>query len=102
MDSKLVMLIIVGVLSLPGGLFMAALMSEPRARFASIIGGIVGAVVVAAGVYYFVTKAHVDVDMLSYSLGSFFACSMGVFAGALIANWAIGLSSRGPVTTGEY
>lgn len=102
MDSKLVLLIVVGVLSLPGGLFMSALMSEPRARFASLLGGIIGAAVVGAGIYYFVTKAHVNVDMLSYGLGSFFGCSMGVFAGALIANWAVGLGSRGPITTSGY
>ena len=101
-DSKLVLLIIVGVLSLPGGLFAAFLMSEPRARFASFIGGIIGAAVVGAGIYYFVNKGHVGVDMLSYGLGSFFGCSMGVFAGALIANWAVGLGSRGPVASGEY
>lgn len=101
MDSKLVLLIVVGVLSLPGGLFMAALMSEPRARFASLIGGIIGAAVVAVGIYYFVSKAHVDVDMLSYGLGSFFGCSMGVFGGALLANWAVGLGGQSSVTS-EY
>lgn len=102
MDSKLVLLIVVGVLSLPGGLFMAVLMSEPRARFASFIGGVIGAAVAAVGIYYFVMKAHVDVDMLSYGLGSFFGCSMGVLGGALIANWAAGLGNRGPVASSEY
>ncbi|HEX6820228.1 MAG TPA: hypothetical protein VF120_17765 [Ktedonobacterales bacterium] len=101
MTQKLVLLIVVAVLSLPGGLFMAALMSEPRARFASMLGGIIGAAAVGAGIFYFITKAHVYIDMLSYGLGSFFACSMGVFAGALIANWAVGLGNRGPATS-EY
>lgn len=102
MTQKLVLLIVMAVLSLPGGLFMAALMSEPRARIASILGGIVGAAVVGVGIFYFISKAHVYVDLLSYDLGSFFACSMGVFAGALLANWAVGLGSRGAATTSEY
>jgi len=101
-DSNLILVIIAAILSLPGGLFMAELMSQARARWAALIGGIIGAAVVAAGIYFFVSITHPSLDGLSYFLGSFFACSMGVFAGALLANFLVGLGSRGPVTPAEY
>ncbi len=102
MDSNLILVIIAAVLSLPGGLFMAGLMSPARARWAALLGGLIGAVVVGAGIYFFVTSAHPSLDGLSYFLGSLFACSMGVLAGALVANFLVGLGSRGPVSPAEY
>jgi hypothetical protein len=101
-DSNLILVIIAAVLSLPGGLFMAELMSQARARWAALIGGIIGAAVIAAGIYFFVSTTRPSLDGLSYFLGSFFSCSMGVFAGALLANFLVGLGSRGPVTPAEY
>ena len=35
-----------------------------------------------------------NIDGLSYTIGCFFACSMGVFTGALLANWLVGLGRR--------
>lgn len=103
MNINLVLLIIATVLSLPGGLFMAFLMSEPRARWLSLLGGIIGAFVVAAGIYFFVTQAKVSIDGLSYALGSFFAASMGVFGGALLVNFLVGLASHSSdVASQEY
>ena len=103
MNSNLVLLIIATVLSLPGGLFMSFLMSEPRAKWLSLLGGILGAVVVAAGIYFFITQANISVDALSYGLGCFFATSIGVFTGALLVNFLVGLSMRGSdVSTQEY
>ena len=95
MNLNLVLLIIATVLSLPGGLFMAFFMSEPRAKALSLLGGIIGAFVVAAGIYFFVTQDKVSIDGLSYGLGAFFAASMGVFAGALLVNFLVGVASRG-------
>ncbi len=95
MNFNLVLLIIATVLALPGGLFMSFLMSEPRAKWLSLLGGILGALIVAAGIYFFVTQANISIDGLSYALGTFFAASMGVFAGALLINFLVGLASRG-------
>lgn len=94
MSTNLVLLIIAAVLSLPGGLFMAYIMSLAKARWAALLGGIVGAAVIAAGVYFFVTTGNLSIDGLSYFLGAFFACSMGVFMGALIANFLLGSDRR--------
>lgn len=103
MSFNLVLLIIAAILSLPGGLFMAFIMSEPRARALSLVGGVIGAALVAAGIYYFINASKVSIDGLSYGLGSFFACSMGVFAGALLVNFLTGLSGRSrDMTTVEY
>jgi len=93
MSQNLMLLIIAAVLSLPGGLFMAYIMSMARARWAALLGGVIGAAVIGAGVYFFVETGHVSIDGLSYFLGSFFACSMGVFAGALVANFLVGSGS---------
>jgi hypothetical protein len=94
---------IAAVLSLPGGLFLAFAMSQPRARLLSLLGGIVGAVVVAAAVYDYITAGKVRVDAISYFLGTFFACSMGVLTGALVVNFLVGLAGRGPrMTSPEY
>jgi len=101
--DTLVWLIIAVVLSLPGGLFLASAMSQPRARLLSLLGGIVGAVAVGAAIYGYIKAANVRVDALSYFLGAFFACSMGVLAGALVVNFLVGLTSRGPrLTSPEY
>lgn len=103
MNLNLVLLIIATVLALPGGLFMSFLMSEPRAKWLSLIGGIIGAFVVAAGIYFYVTQANPSLDGLSYALGTFFAASMGVFAGALLVNFLVGLATRGSeVAAQEY
>ena len=101
--DTLIWLAIAAVLSLPGGLFLSFAMSQPRARLLSLLGGVVGAVLVAAAIYGYITAAKVRVDALSYFLGAFFACSMGVLAGALVVNFLVGLAARGPrLTSSEY
>jgi hypothetical protein len=95
MTLEQILLIVAVVLSLPGGLFVAYLMSEPRARWASIFGGIIGGVVVALAVYFFVVTANVGIDALSYTFGVFFAASIGVALGALVMNFLVGLVARG-------
>lgn len=96
MTLEQIWLIVAVVLSLPGGLFVAFLMSEPRARWASVLGGIIGGVVTGIAVYFFVVLAKVGVDILSYTFGVFFAASVGVALGALIMNFLVGLIARGP------
>lgn len=103
MDTNLILLIVAAVLALPGGLFVAAVITQPRGRALSLLGGVVGDVAVAAGIYAYVQATKLGIDGLSYTLGSFFACSIGVFAGALVVNFALGLGRRTPeVPSGEY
>lgn len=95
--------IIAAVLALPPGLFISALMSQPRARLLSLLGGTIGDVAVAVAVYLVVTNAKISLDGLSYFLGTFFACSMGIFAGALVVNFLVGLAGlRSSTTAAEY
>jgi hypothetical protein len=101
-DTNLIFVIVAAILALPGGLFMSALMSQARARMLALLGGVIGDLVVAAGIYFFITTVHPSIDGLSFFLGSFFACSMGVFAGALLVNFLVGLGNRGPVSPAEY
>lgn len=94
--SLAVFLMIVGaVLALPGGLFIAYLLSLPRARVASLLGGIIGDGLTALGAYYFVRADHVNIDGLSYWFGVFFAATIGTVIGALIADFLVGARSRG-------
>ena len=44
MSLSLTILIIAGILSLPAGLFVAYLVSQPRVRFLGLLGGLVGLV----------------------------------------------------------
>jgi hypothetical protein len=101
--STLILLGIAVVLALPGGLFVAYLMSLPRARLLSMLGGIIGDGVIALGILYFVVATNPSLDGLSFFLGSFFGCSVGVAIGALLANFVVAQGSRGPdVSSLEY
>jgi hypothetical protein len=101
-DTNLIFVIIAAVLALPPGLFIAAIMSPARSRVVALLGGVIGDLIVAAGIYFFVMSVHPSIDGLSYFLGSLFACSAGVFTGALVADFVAGLGNRGPVTPVEY
>lgn len=94
MTLTVVLLIIAAVFSLPVGLFSAYLLSTPRARALSIVGGLIGAALVAGGIFYYISAAHVWVDALSYWFGALFACSVGVLVGALVTNFMVSLGSR--------
>ncbi len=104
MDTNLlILLIIVTVLALPGGLFVASLGTPPRGKALSLLGGVIGDVAVAVAIYAFVRATKPSIDGLSFALGSFFACSMGVFAGALAVNFLLGLGRRAPeIPSGEF
>lgn len=94
--TEVILLIIGIVLALPGGLFVAGLMSMARAKWAALFGALIGAVVIGLAVLYYVNTANVGIDGLSYFYGVFFACSVGAFLGALIVNFLVGLASRSP------
>lgn len=93
---EIILLVIGIILALPGGLFVAFLMSMARARWAALLGGVIGAVVVGLAILFYVNQANVGIDGLSYFYGVFFACSVGVFLGAMIVNFLVGLASRTP------
>ena len=94
MNTEMVLLIIGAVLALPGGLFIAYVVSTPRARWASLLGGIIGDGLTGLGVYYYAQASGSQIDGLSYWLGVFFATSIGVLLGALIVNFLVSLGSR--------
>ncbi len=104
MSTEVILLIIGGVLALPVGLFAAYLLSLPRARVLAIAGGLIGDVLVAAGIFYYIRTAHIGIDALSYFLGVLLGCSVGVLLGALVANFVVGIGSRGgsDVSSAEY
>ena len=94
MSTEVILLIIAVVLALPGGLFVAGLSSMARAKWAALFGGLIGGVVVALAILFFVNTANVSIEGLSYFYGVFFAASIGVFIGALVVNFLVGLVSR--------
>lgn len=105
MGLTTVLLIIALILALPGGLFVAWLLSLPRARLLALLGGIVGDLVAAVAIYAFAIAPSngPSLDALSFFVGAFFACSTGVAIGALVADFLVGLVRRGPdVSSLEY
>jgi hypothetical protein len=102
-DTYTILLIIALVLSLPGSLFIGYRLSARRAKKASVIAGAIGTVAVAVAIFYFVNNNSISLDGLSYFLGSFFACSVGSFTGALLANFSIGTGDHtGDLSHSEF
>lgn len=99
--SNTTLLIIAALLSLPGGLFVARLMSPPRTRWLGMVGGVLGAALSAIGLQFFVMTAHVTIDAISWFVGAFFACSMGVAIGALLANFFTSAGRSSDLTASE-
>jgi len=101
MPLTIIVLIVGAVLALPGGLFAASLMSQPRTRWLGLIGGVIGAVITAFALYYFIHAAGVTIDAVSWFFGSFLACSMGVAIGALLVGFFTGSGRGSDVRTQE-
>lgn len=101
MSLSTTLLIIGAVLSLPGGLFAASLMSQPHARWLSLVGGVIGAALTAIALEFFTHAAGVTIDAVSWFLGAFLACSMGVALGALLVGFFTGASRGSDVNTVE-
>lgn len=102
MSLSMTLLIIAAVVSLPGGLFMAFLVSRPGVRFAGILGGIIGAALTALGLWYYVAQTHTTIEAISWVFGAFLACSMGVAIGALVMNFLFGGGRGSNVSSQEY
>lgn len=101
MSLNLVLLLIAAVLTLPGGLFAAYLISQPRTRLLGLLGGIIGDAAVAVALALYIQAAHVTVDAVSWFLGAFLACSIGVFCGALLVNFLTGAGRSASVNSLE-
>lgn len=99
MSLTTIVLIVAAALALPGGLFVAWLVSRPGLRFLGLLGGLIGDALTALGLWYFVTMAHIGIDPVSWFLGAFLACSMGVGLGALLVAFFIG--GRGANTSAQ-
>ncbi|HEX8995329.1 MAG TPA: hypothetical protein VF812_04820 [Ktedonobacterales bacterium] len=100
MSLDTVILIIAAVISLPGGLFVAFLVSQPRTRWLGLVGGVLGAAITAVALEYFVHAASVAIDAVSWFFGAFLACSMGVATGALLVGFFAG-SGRSDTNSAE-
>lgn len=101
MSLSIIVLLVGAVLSLPGGLFAASLMSQPRTRWLGLVGGVIGAAITALALYYFIHAAGVTIDAVSWFFGSFLACSMGVAIGALLVGFFAGAGRDSDVRTQE-
>ncbi len=101
MSLSTLWLIIGAVLSLPGGLFAASLMSQPRTRWLSLVGGVIGGAITAIALEFFTHAAGVTIDITSWFLGVFLACSMGVALGALLVGFFMGAGRGSEVNTVE-
>src|SRR5260221_2844427 len=95
MDLNTILLIIAVVLALPGGLFVAYLLSLPRARFLALVGGVIGDVAIAAGLFAFIQFTSPNLDALSFFVGAFFASSLVGAIGAPLADFIVGLGRCG-------
>lgn len=102
MSLSVTVLIIAAVLSLPGGLFVARLISPARVRFLGLVGGVLGAAITAIGLQYFVLATRTNIDAVSWFIGAFLACSMGVAVGALLINFFASASRASSANTSEY
>jgi len=94
MSTNTILGIIALVLSLPGSLFIDYKVSARRARFLSLLLGLVGSLAVAGAIYLYIHNVSISIDGLSFFLGTFFACSVGSFTGALLANFAMSAGDR--------
>lgn len=95
MSLSMTILIIAAVISLPGGLFVAFMLSRPGIRFLGLLGGLIGGALTALGLWYFVTQTHTTIEAVAWFFGAFLACSMGVAIGALLVAFFLG-SGRTP------
>lgn len=102
MSLSVTLLVIAALLSLPGGLFAARLMSPPRTRWLGLVGGVLGAAVAAVGLQYFVLASKITIDAVSWFIGAFFACSIGVAVGALLVNFFVSASKSSDSSSVEY
>ncbi len=101
MPLDLLILIIAAVLSLPGGLFVAWLVSRPGFHFLGLLGGLIGAALTAFGLWYFVKQSDITIDAVSWFFGSFLACSMGIALGALLVGFLFGRGRGSDVSAQE-
>jgi hypothetical protein len=91
---SVILLIIAAILSLPGGLFVASLISQPRTRWLALIGAVICVALTAIALEYFVRAANVTIDAVSWFLGCWLACSLSAGIGALLVDFFTGHGRR--------
>lgn len=89
-------LVIATILALPGGLFIAWMLGATRARWATLLGGVIGAIVTAVAIYLLAQAAKLILDAIGLSIGAFLAVTVGIAIGALLADFLVGLGSHRP------
>lgn len=97
MSLSVILLIIAAVLSLPGGLFVASLISQPRTRWLALVGAVILVALTAAALEYFTFAAHVTIDAVSWFYAAFLACSLGAGIGALLVDFITGRGRRSDI-----
>ena len=87
LDLSTILLIIAAVLALIVSLGTVFLMTPRRNRWLSVLGALIGTVVGALAVLYFIAATKPSLDAISQFLGSFFVCSMTALIGAVVLNF---------------
>lgn len=94
MSLSVIILIVAAVLSLPGGLFVASLISHPRNRWLALIGALILVALTAAAMDYYTHAAKVTIDAVSWFYAAFLICSLGAGIGALLVDFFTGRGRR--------
>jgi hypothetical protein len=84
------LLILGAILALPGGLFVASLISQPRSRWLALVGAVVVLVLTAGALEYYRSANNVGIDAFTWFLAAFLACSLGAGIGALLVGFLTG------------
>ncbi len=101
MSLSIILLIVAAVLALPGGLFVAWLVSRPGYRFLGMLGGLIFGGLLTLALWYFVTQTKITIDAVSWFFGVFFTCSIGIAIGAMLINFLFG-RGRGAELSAEF
>lgn len=90
MSLSTVLLLIGAILALPGGLFVASLISQPRSRWLALVGAVIVLVLTAGALEYYISANKVGIDAFTWFLAAFLACSLGAGIGALLVGFLTG------------
>jgi ABC-type antimicrobial peptide transport system permease subunit len=89
---QLVLAIIAFIFAVLVGVPLGAAMSTRRARILGALGAVIGAALIAAGVFAYAMT--ISLDPLSYFLGCFLAATTGAVIGSLVVNFLFSLRDR--------
>lgn len=101
MSLSTILLILGALVALPGGLFVASLISQPRSRWLALIGAVIVWALTACALQYYIHANAVGIDAFTWFLAAFLACSLGAGIGALLVGFFTG-GSRTTDTAREF